>query len=39
MCPPAESARAMSADFFHATMGVVFTTVWLLVGQILVADH
>ena len=34
-----EGATPMSADFFHAALGVMFTTVWLMVGQILAADH
>lgn len=29
----------MSADVIHAALGVLFTTVWLMVGQILAADH
>ena len=27
------------ADTIHATLGLVFTAVWLLVGQILVAGR
>jgi hypothetical protein len=29
----------MSADIIHAALGVLFTSVWLMVGQILVSDH
>ena len=29
----------MSADAIHATLGIVFTGIWLLVGQILVGDR
>ena len=29
----------MSADLLHTTLGLVFTAVWLLVGQILVGGR
>jgi hypothetical protein len=29
----------MSADLMHAALGVIFTTVWLVVGQIVVSEH
>lgn len=29
---------SMSPDLFHAALGITFTFVWLLVGQIIVAD-
>ncbi len=28
-----------SADLLHALMGVVFTAIWLFVGQILATDR
>ena len=29
----------MNPDAIHATLGVVFTAIWLLVGQIIVASR
>jgi len=29
----------MSVDAMHAALGIAFTSIWLLVGQILAADH
>ena len=29
----------MSVDLMHAAFGVVFTSVWLMVGQIMVSDR
>ena len=29
----------MSADLMHAAFGIIFTSVWLMVGQILVSDR
>ena len=28
----------MTPDFFHACLGIVFTGIWVLIGQILVGD-
>ena len=28
----------MTADFFHACLGIAFTGIWILIGQILVGD-
>jgi hypothetical protein len=32
-------AQIMSADTIHAALGLTFTAIWLLVGQILVANR
>jgi hypothetical protein len=32
-------ARFMSVDTLHATLGITFTFIWLIVGQILVASR
>ncbi|QDS92314.1 hypothetical protein FF011L_10560 [Roseimaritima multifibrata] len=29
----------MSIDMIHIALGVAFVGIWILVGQILVADH
>lgn len=29
----------MSADLIHAAFGVAFTSIWLMVGQILISDR
>lgn len=32
-------AQIMNADAIHAALGLTFTAIWLLVGQILVANR
>jgi hypothetical protein len=34
-----KKARPMSADLIHAGLGLLFTSIWLMVGQILVSDR
>lgn len=29
----------MSSDLIHAGLGLLFTSIWLMVGQILVSDR
>lgn len=29
----------MSVDAMHAALGIAFTGIWLLIGQILAGDH
>lgn len=36
---PLLEAQIMSADTIHAALGLTFTAIWLLVGQILVANR
>lgn len=36
---PIEEVRQMSADIVHAAFGVAFTSIWLMVGQILISDR